>query len=52
MENIGCQINEIMEAIKQIKSKQNDYEKEFLNHPEQTKNKKQEISLKNLSTKI
>ena len=52
MENIGCQINEIMEAIKQIKSKQNDYEKEFLNHPEQTKNKKQEISLKDLSTKI
>ena len=39
MENTGCQINKIMEAIKQIKSKQNDYEKEFLNHPEQTKNK-------------
>ena len=52
MENIGCQINEIMEAIKQLKSKQNDYEKEFLNLSEHTKNKKQKISLKDLSTKI
>ena len=52
VDNIGCLINKIMVAIKQIKSKQNQYEKEFLNLQEQSKNKKQEISLKDLSTKI
>ena len=52
MDNIRCQINEIMKAIKQIKSKQNKYENEFLNLPEQSKTKKQEISLKHFSTKI
>ena len=35
-----------------VKSKQNKYEKKFQNLPEQTKNKKQEICLKDLSTKI